>query len=436
MGGWAGGVGRLQAYLHKSPIGDAPAGARYDLPMFRQLRQWFGRSLSFEQLSDRVDRWIQSVEAVRPPDSSDPVQMLITNPAWLESWRTGNAEILERIAGELSRDAQIIALRRETISQIEATAHAGAVLNVDHSDEDRQILRDQIFPHRSVDEVRDECYRGYAFAAAHIHALRAVSHELGDAREHDWVDYFSDLHEQLAEHSIGMMIAEAKDDIYTLESFVPELRRIADEAYESALAGENWHYDRDALRREQDEQEAEARDREPPRQPGLQKEQVLALSDLLTQRMKQIQEGGLYRVEDLDPPRPEQIFAVDTALMLIALDECLIDTDIAIQGMRHIISMTMDTFQPDSMPAEDVNMDVQLEFLGLWRENTEEPQLPRFCVAAAHLLYDIEPVDDDEEHSQAVAGIGAAILNDAWSMIAETKNVFGYAEPTSLFENG
>lgn len=402
--------------------------------MFRQLRQWFGRSLSFEQLDDRVGQWIQSVGTARSSDSGI-FHGLKSNSAWLDGWRSGTSEILERIAGELSRDNQIIALRRETIAQIEAAAHASAVLDKAHSDEDRQILRDQIFPHRSVNEARDECYRGYVFATARIHALRSISHELGDARDHDWLDYFSDLHRQLAEHSIGMMIAEAQDDVYILESFVPELRRIADEAHQAALAGENWHYDREALEREQEEQDARARDLEPPRQPGLQKDQVIALSDLLTQRMKQIQEGGLYRLDELEPPPPAQIFAVDTALMLIALDDCLIDTDIAIQGMRHIISMTMDHFQPNSMPAEDVNVDVQLEFLALWRENSEEPQLPRFCVAAAHLLYDIEPVDDDQEHSQAVAGIGAAILNDAWSMIASTRNVFGYAEPTSLFDD-
>ncbi len=404
--------------------------------MFRQLRQWFGRSLSDAQLSDRVDQWIQSVGAAPSSNGSSPFHDLISNSAWLEKWRAGTADILERVGDALSREAQIIALRRETITQIEAAAHAAAVLDDGHTDEDRQILRDQVFPHRSVSEAREECARGHIFASARIHALRSISRELGDARAHDWLDYFSDLHRQLAEHSIGMMISEAKDKTYALESAIPELRKIADEAHKAALAGENWHYDREALDRELEEQEAEARDLEPPRQPGLEKDQVIALSNLLTQRMKQIREGGIYRLADLEPPPPEQIFAVDTALMLIALDECLIDTDIAIQGMRHIISMTMDTFQPDSMPAEDVNLDVQLEFLALWRENTEEPQLPRFCVAAAHLLYDIEPVDDDKEYSQAVAGIGAAILNDAWSMIAETKNVFGYAEPTSLFDDG
>ena len=403
--------------------------------MFKALKQQLSGALSYQQLSDRLDDWIASVDGINRSDHTDVVHDLVSSTDWLKSWREGQLNILEGIAEAASKQDQVIALRAATIDQIEKAAHAGAALSDTHNDEDRQILRDRLFPHRTIEEALGECDRGRIFAMARILSLREISRELGDARDHDWLSYFSDLHRQLAEHAIAMMIAEAKDEAYPLESFVPALRQMAADARTAALDGENWTHDEAALARDGLEQEARERDLEPPRQPDVTSEQLLALSDLLVDRMKRIRGGSLYRFGDKRPTVPEQIFTVDTALMLIAMDDCLIDRQVAERGLRQVISIAMDGFRRDPMPAEEVNLDVQHEFLELWRENAKEPPLPRFCFAAAHLLFDIEPVDDDAEHSSAVGDIGAALLEDAWYMLASTKKVFGYRLEANLFND-
>lgn len=394
--------------------------------MFKKLKQWIGGSLSFDELIDRLDYWIRTAGRGRSSATDLAIQDLRANRAWLDDWRESQLEILERVAATSSKRGQVIALRRETLAQIEIAAHASAVLADGRSDEDQQVLRDRIFPHRTVGEALYECYHGYVFATARIRSLRAISRELGDARDNDWFDYLSELHRQLADFSVEAMLADAKGQTYVAGGSVKDLRRTIDDASAGVLAGRNWHFEMPET--EQESTVADPYDQAPQsgQKPGITDGQLIALSDILTERMQRIREGGLYRFDGKAPIVPEQVFMVDTALMLIAIDECVADSDVALSGIRDVISTTMNDLQPNALPPEDVNLDVQLEFLAMWQEKGEEPPISRFCFAAAHLLYDIDPIDGNEERDRIAAAIGAALYDDTWSLLAATKSVFGH----------
>ena len=73
-----------------------------------------------------------------------------------------------------------------------------------------------------------------------------------------------------------------------------------------------------------------------------------------------------------------------------------------------------------------MSLSEQIELLKIWEEDRNKGPLIGVCIVAAHLLFDIKPKQGDKEHSQTVGSISAALVDDAWEVIATTRNVFGW----------
>jgi hypothetical protein len=204
---------------------------------------------------------------------------------------------------------------------------------------------------------------------------------------------------------------------------------MVEELREKIFQGFNWDYDRETMERERREAEALRKVREPPKQQTILNSQIERLTEFLVERVHRMQDGNLYKFHGHYPSNPLSSITVDTGLMLIALIECLEDRDTAINAIREILWRAINRIAPDGVQGktkEDISLNEQIELLKVWEENRNKGPLIGVCIVATHLLFDIKPKPGDKEHSRTVGEISAALVDDAWEVIATTKNAFGW----------
>src|SRR3990172_12032941 len=106
--------------------------------------------------------------------------------------------------------------------------------------------------------------------------------------------------------------------------------------------------------------------------------------------------------------------------MLIALCECLEERDTATAAIREILWRTINKMYPDGLlgkTKEEVSIGEQMELVETWEEHRDHGPLAPICALAACLLFDLNVEKGDKEHSEVVAAVGAAIVDDAWEVI-------------------
>ena len=396
--------------------------------MFKSVLRKMGGVLTYKDLVQRSEHYIES--AMNAEEDRDVALLqLDENLSWLEAWREEHQEILRRIADCSSKQDQIIALRRETLILIESSTAAQPFLLDELTEEDKGVLSKELHPDMAFEDVMSLEFQLCVFSEASSRCLRLISFELGDARKNDWFVMYCDVYGQVVEHTFREMIAQAKDEIYPLGTLAVVAKQMADEAKEKVLQGYNWDYDKEAMERERLEEEERSKEEEPPKQRTVSRHQIEELTSFLVERVERAQNGELYNVQGYKPTSPLNVITVDTGLMLIALSECVEGREAAISAARDVMWSAVQEIAPGStqeQSKDDVSLDAQMELLSMWEENRDEGPLAGVCLVAFHLLYDIEPKDGDKEHSRAIGAMGAELIDDAWEVIATTKNVFGW----------
>jgi hypothetical protein len=208
--------------------------------------------------------------------------------------------------------------------------------------------------------------------------------------------------------------------------FVPELKRMVDETREKVLQGRNWDYDKDKTKRELAAEEEREKAQRPPKVKTVTRHQITELSDYLVERLRRIELGELYVVDGCQPPQTSHEYTIDTAVMLIALSDCLNDTETAVSAIREIMWEVGKKAAPKAIAGKtkaDLSLDLQVEMLIMWKKDCV---LTGVLIAAAYLIFDIEPTEGDKQQARLVGQIGAQLLKYAWHVFATTKNVFGW----------
>ncbi len=399
--------------------------------MFKKLRQRLSGVLTCKNMARRSENYIEeAMNSEEQRSSHSALRQLNSNVPWLPVWRQEHYAILQRVAESRTRQEQVLNLRRELVKLIESVSMAQPFLLDAFTDEDKRLLAAKLHPDMAFSDVIVRESQRYVFSDVSSLCLRLISSELGDARKNDWFAFYSNAYGQYTEHLYKELIAQARGDTYALGLLAPLSKKLVEGLKEDIFQGANWDYDKEAMERERQEEEALRKARTPSKQQTILNSQIEKLTEFLVERMHRMQDGNLYNFHNHQPSNPLSAITVDTGLILIALCEwCLEDRDTAIDAIREILWRAVNTIAPDGVQGktkEDLPLSDQIELLNIWEESRDKGSFIGVCIVAAHLLFDLQSKPGDKEHSETVGSISAALVDAAWEVIATTKNVFGW----------
>ncbi|RVO96732.1 hypothetical protein, partial [Sinorhizobium meliloti] len=283
--------------------------------MFERLKRRIRGVLSFDEMARRSEEQIE--RALGSDEKDIALQQLDANLEWFEAWREEHHKMLCRIAQCSSRGEQAIAIRRETLRSIENSISTKPLLFDDFDESEGRLLAKALHPDRSYEEVLTADMQLFVYSQASSLCLRMLSFELGDARKNDWFTMYCDVYEQLVEHLYRDIIAQTKGDIYALPPLATLAKKMADEAKEKVLQGNNWDYDKEAMERDRLSEKDREQEDEPPLQRTVTNHQVKELTEFLVERVGRAQRGELYKIDDYAPTDLAKVHSISKCDMPI-----------------------------------------------------------------------------------------------------------------------
>jgi hypothetical protein len=139
---------------------------------------------------------------------------------------------------------------------------------------------------------------------------------------------------------------------------------------------------------------------------------------------------GLLSAYDYSPVNAYGALEVDSGIMLIALSECVADYETAKDGLRKVMWNFVKAIGNDQSllgkSLDDVNIEVAEEIYNIKQENEEGGWMSDVVLIAIQYLYDIILSDFTGEEQREIGKHSVNMIDDTWSVFANTKNVFGY----------
>lgn len=397
--------------------------------MFRQLWRKLIGVLTLEELQQLSDQALDIAFQKEVMDENSAASILKGNSELEVTWKERHFEIVNRIADTRTLKKQIISARRETMALVDNSAGAYPFVAEEKSQEDLKLVAKCMYPDTSYDSIKTVMLCHYVFAEASLWCLRMISDRQGDASQNGWFDMYRDAQKLFVDHKHMQLIADSRNEPNLFEPVLPSIEEMVNETKELILAGRNLEYDKESSDYEKILDEERAQETDPPRRQNVTKQQIDELSKYMLDRWRKAGRGELFRINGQPPTNNSGIVEVDSGLMLIALNECLIEEHAATEALREIMWQAAQAADPESGQCnskDDISIETQVNLLGVWEDHLEHGPLPRVCTAVAALLFDIELKEGDTDHVMEVAKLGLDLIDDAWEMIATTKNQFGW----------
>jgi hypothetical protein len=400
--------------------------------MFTKVGRKLAGVVSLDDLIKSSESVIRSI--INSPEKENEVELGVLKDAdWFAAWREQHNELLKPIADVNSRHEQMLAIRKATMQAVDHAASAKSFLSDGWREGEKRTLSSAMHPDLPFEEAMRLHFKLYVVSQASCRCFRSLSLQLGDARANGWFTMYVDLVTQLIQHLHHTTIADADDRVYACSPLVPVIRQAIEDARREILQGVDWNYDKEEMKREAEEQEADSKEQEPPKVRDIRSHHIEELTAFLTERLRRmVEHGELYNVNGRRPSQPTKILSVESGLMLIALSECVTDRQMAIDAVRDIVWRTLNVLAAQSMEGKlpsAISLTEQIDLLSIWEKNRDEGPLGIMCYVIAHLLFGIEVKEDDKEHKRGVSEFSVKLVDDAWCVYATTKNVFGWKLP-------
>lgn len=177
-----------------------------------------------------------------------------------------------------------------------------------------------------------------------------------------------------------------------------------------------------------EEAEKQRNDTQEGKRGAITRAQIDQLSDYLFLRYSRIQKGELFNVEGHPPTKPTGIMQVDSAVMLIAMDECVTSIGIAEDALRCTLKLTFDKMGAGarSPDASQIDLSFQRELLLLKQKDQDKGWVASLCAFALLYLFEIPSKGLTQQESSAFTQMGAKNVDEIWEVYAKTKNIFGH----------
>ncbi|WP_280554742.1 hypothetical protein [Halomonas sp. 25-S5] len=361
-----------------------------------------------------------------------------------EHWENWHNDSIKDIGNANNRYDQIIGLRKATIEQIEELSYTTPVVTEKYSDDDKKLLLEHLNKDKDYESVKSEHLFRYMYAQTSWQVLRYISHEFDDASPHDWTEYYKYLSDTYVEHVYDRIIKNIKGEEGALDeledALINTIKQKRDEIREEILNGSNYEYNLEEIEKEQqaekekeEQEEAEEKQREDAKRiatKSMSNSQLQDLTEFMIGRYERIRNGELYKIEDYSPVNAYGALEVDSGIMLIALSECVADYETAKEGLRKVMWNFVKSIGNDQSllgkSLGDVNIEVAEEIYNIKQENEESGWMSDVVLIAIQYLYDIILSDFTVEEQREIGKYSVNMIDDTWSVFANTKNVFGY----------
>jgi len=151
-------------------------------------------------------------------------------------------------------------------------------------------------------------------------------------------------------------------------------------------------------------------------------EHKAALARALQSRLRKIKEGMLYYADGQPGRDFAEGISIDLGMIFIGLVESLGSRKLAEHGLKDIIALFLDSFDPlpqdrAYIEAKKFNLDRQFEMLRTWRASGPDQRFDAVLLIGARLLFRGEEAD--------LARIARLLAPEAWSIYVRTLHVFG-----------
>lgn len=381
-------------------------------------------------------------EICKDPENKIPGSIITNNLR--ENWESWHNDSIKDIGKINNRYDQIIGLRKAIIEQIEELSYSTPIVTSKYSDDDKKILVEFLNKEQEYEDAKSAHLFRFMYAQTSWQVLRHISHDFDDASPHDWTEYYKYLSDTYVEHTYDQIIKRIKGEEDALDeledALINTLKSRRDEIRQEILKGSNYEYNLEEIEKEQ-QKESEKEEHEEQEQnqkeeakriatKSITSSQIQDLTEFMIERYERIKNGELYNIEDYSPVNAYGALEVDSGIMLIALSECVADIETAKSGLRKIMWNFVKSIDNESdldgKTLEDINIEVAQEIFNIKQENEEGGWLSDVVLIAVQYLYDIVLSDFTDAEQREIGKYSVNMIDDTWSVFANTKNVFGY----------
>lgn len=376
--------------------------------------------------------------------------VMVKDEVVIVKWRKYFYASAANVVSTKDFDGQKIELRRLVLDIGRSRAKDRAFLlkgdgyiNGRSLDERRALLVEWRDDGKDVDALTDHYIEQLAIKECSIDMIRHIQQSLfQDATTTDYFAFFSHISGQFWDYKAEVTIANASGRFHVAESFLPYYEKQMDDISAQAVAGGNFHYDLEKMKKEEAAEEA-AKQREtaarkaaePRKSASITDNQIQEIAARLVSRVSLIAQGELYTVDSLPPSRPELAFIVETGMVLVGLRETLQGDDEADKALRAIIARAIGN---SASSAEHDNADVsqQREVADLARQQVSDGWLGYAAVMAAAFMHpDLYQASNPDtlEGRRQWGGECFQVVNDLWVPYAYAKRAFGWDMTETLF---
>ena len=400
--------------------------------MFEKLKRKLGGVASPGELVARCDQiMVAAVENKNWTSKYHCLEVMAQNPDWLRGWKDYFLPELRKAADVQTRARQWLNLRGLLLDHTENFITHDLYYSKKFSDEDRLVLNRLVAKACPDDEVPMYMFQVYVYGEASAMCLRLLLQELfDDTKEHDYFAFYSDTYRSYMESVYeGFLAKELNRGWSPTQELGPHWKYLAEEARKQILAGKNYQYDREALKRARQKEEEEEKKKIPPKQATVSDQQRDKLAAYLVERVKRLENGELYALEGYTPKSPINAIFVDSGLMLIGLLDCVEERETALKTVREVLYETVKYISQEEAQkytTEQVSLASQIELLEMYEQNKETGPLSMVCIVAFCLLCDIDLQAYDAKGKAEFGRLAAPLIDDLWEVIARTKQVFGW----------
>lgn len=316
---------------------------------------------------------------------------------------------------------QMIKIRIEILNCADKYLSAMPFFENKLSINDKEIIADAILDEKNNKNIVQLMADKYNFYMPACIVLRYLSSNWNDFNENDYLPFYIDTYTAYINNYYQSIIAKhnENENCFSL-IFTRTYESVVNEAKIKILTGENYYYNKKEIENEAKEKERRKLERQPKKQKSIFKHQVDELSIYLAQRLKRAKAGDIFEPIDNKAIDFANIFIVDTALMLIALYECLISDEIAVLAIKKIIC---------NLSGDDeelIDIGAQMILFNRYKEVEDQGWLAHVCLCAVCFIYriDISVLSKNEQYEFGT--LSAKYINTIFEVFQKTKEVFGW----------
>ena len=209
--------------------------------MLKRFLNKFRPALSFDQLKalsesavkNIVDGNDQSLDQIRKG-----IEIISDGwPEYKEELHKYLDDHLERLANTNSRSEQILLLRELTVEALERSANTMKYIN--REEDDRRILAEILEKDTQFEDFESQQAIVRLNNEVSCYCFRSISLYLGDVKHNDWFDVYGRLNPHQIEMFYNSIIADKKNESYSLSVMLPVLKDSVDSYRSKILRGED-----------------------------------------------------------------------------------------------------------------------------------------------------------------------------------------------------